>query len=129
MHSHGTQVNSACYFDQREFCEGIASGEGRIYECLEKHIDELSPACRDAEFKVLKLKQEDIQFNPQMLKSCEKEKIQFCSREQRQWRNTNDGEALIACLEKNRRKPNFGAACTKVHFVVSPTAVSFPKCR
>jgi Cysteine rich repeat. len=36
----------ACEADYQKFCSSVVPGGGRIVECLSKHLDELSPACK-----------------------------------------------------------------------------------
>eukprot|EP00750_Incisomonas_marina_P029137 INCI7052.3.p1 GENE.INCI7052.3~~INCI7052.3.p1 ORF type:complete len:1482 (-),score=299.61 INCI7052.3:1843-6288(-) len=107
-------VNRACYFDQREFCSGVAAGGGRMYDCLEEHLDDLSDACREAEFSVLKLRQEDVRFNAKLATQCGAELRTFCSSEHRQFRESPAaGAAVITCLERHRSDAGFGASCSK----------------
>jgi hypothetical protein len=39
---------ASCKPDVDKFCKGIEAGAGRIVECLKKHKDELSAACKVA---------------------------------------------------------------------------------
>ncbi|MGO9764545.1 MAG: cysteine rich repeat-containing protein [Myxococcaceae bacterium] len=41
----------ACKPDVEKFCSGIATGDGRIMQCLHQHQSELSDACKAAEPK------------------------------------------------------------------------------
>ncbi|SDP91262.1 Cysteine rich repeat-containing protein [Phyllobacterium sp. YR620] len=36
----------ACMPDYQKYCTGVAPGGGRIFECLAKQLDQLSPACK-----------------------------------------------------------------------------------
>ncbi len=36
----------ACMSDYQKFCSGVAPGGGRIFECLAKQLDKLSPECK-----------------------------------------------------------------------------------
>jgi hypothetical protein len=40
--SRSTQISSACYYDQQQFCQGLQPGDGGVYDCLEEHLYELS---------------------------------------------------------------------------------------
>jgi hypothetical protein len=35
-----------CRFDRQRFCRGVVRGEGRVMDCLLRHWDELTPACK-----------------------------------------------------------------------------------
>jgi hypothetical protein len=35
-----------CRFDRQRFCHGVVRGEGRVMDCLLRHWDELTPACK-----------------------------------------------------------------------------------
>lgn len=36
----------ACMPDYQKYCAGVAPGGGRIFECLAKQLDKLSPQCK-----------------------------------------------------------------------------------
>ncbi len=38
----------ACHQDAKRLCKGVPYGEGRIINCLQRHIDQVSPACKGA---------------------------------------------------------------------------------
>ena len=46
--SHGAVE---CHADIEKLCTGVKAGEGRIFDCLKGHQDELSKRCRQA-FKI-----------------------------------------------------------------------------
>lgn len=37
----------ACMPDYEKYCAGVAPGGGRIFECLVKQMDKLSPECKN----------------------------------------------------------------------------------
>ena len=41
------EAKQICSVDTEKFCKGIQTGEGRIAKCLNEHIEEISPACRE----------------------------------------------------------------------------------
>ena len=43
-----TYVANECKDDLKNYCSGIAMGEGRLVKCLEKHDDKVSDRCKDA---------------------------------------------------------------------------------
>jgi hypothetical protein len=43
-----------CKADVSKFCANVEAGEGRIMACLDKHKEELSPACKDRITNVVK---------------------------------------------------------------------------
>jgi hypothetical protein len=42
------QVLMACEGDIKQFCGDVEPGKGRIKACMEAHIHELSPRCKQA---------------------------------------------------------------------------------
>lgn len=36
----------ACMADYQKYCSGVAPGGGRVFECLVKQMDSLSPECK-----------------------------------------------------------------------------------
>ena len=48
------EAKQICAGDTEKFCKGIQPGEGRIAKCLNEHLQEISPICRE---KVSGLKQ------------------------------------------------------------------------
>lgn len=41
------EAKQICASDIEKFCKGVEQGEGRIAKCLEKHTEDLSPACTE----------------------------------------------------------------------------------
>jgi len=41
------EAKQICAVDTEKFCKGIQPGEGRMAKCLNEHIQEISPACRE----------------------------------------------------------------------------------
>ena len=41
------EAKQICAVDTEKFCKGIQPGEGRIAKCLNEHIEEISPDCRE----------------------------------------------------------------------------------
>jgi Cysteine rich repeat len=40
-------ARAACKADYQKLCQGVRPGGGRAAACLNQHLDELSPACKD----------------------------------------------------------------------------------
>ncbi len=71
--------NSACRQDRDKFCKDVKNGQGRIRECLQSHLDELSPACREhVEAKAKATPRAGKRMIPRRLKGCEAELDKFC---------------------------------------------------
>lgn len=47
VRQHIHEQREECRPDAEKFCVGIEHGGGRIQDCLEKHLSELSADCRD----------------------------------------------------------------------------------
>jgi hypothetical protein len=43
-----------CKAEKEKFCSDVKKGKGRIKECLKKHENELTPACKEKMAKVKK---------------------------------------------------------------------------
>ena len=56
------EAQQICAADTEKFCKGIEPGEGRIAKCLNGHVEEISPACRE---KVSGLKKMAPEKEPQ----------------------------------------------------------------
>jgi hypothetical protein len=41
-------ARAACKADYQKLCQGVRPGGGRAVACLNDHMDQLSPACKDA---------------------------------------------------------------------------------
>jgi hypothetical protein len=44
----GDNARAACKADYQKLCQGTRMGGGRALACLKDHMDQLSPACKDA---------------------------------------------------------------------------------
>jgi hypothetical protein len=40
-------MRKACAEDVKKFCSDVKSGEGRVFQCLKQHTQELTPGCAD----------------------------------------------------------------------------------
>ena len=40
-------VRAACTDDAKKLCAGMPPGQGRIRDCMQAHLKELSPTCRE----------------------------------------------------------------------------------
>ena len=56
------EAKEICAGDTEKFCKGIQPGEGRIARCLNEHIQEISPNCRE---KVRGLKHKIAEKKPE----------------------------------------------------------------
>ncbi|MFN3605492.1 MAG: cysteine rich repeat-containing protein [Leptonema sp. (in: bacteria)] len=83
------EAKAQCKEDREKFCKDIKPGEGRIFECLVNHFDQLSTDCKT---KIEKKKKEWDAFK----NSCSSDIEKFCP-------NTPIGKGKIrACLAKNK---------------------------
>ncbi len=78
-----------CKEDAKKFCENVKKGEGRVFQCLVNHFEELTPNC--------KKKIENAKDKWQNLKNnCGSDLEKFCP-------NVQPGKGKIrACLAKNK---------------------------
>jgi hypothetical protein len=95
MAQSATNFRSACMEDYRRHCFGVMPGGGRILACLDKHMDELKPACVKA-----------VALGSQ----CVEDYKELCPDVSPQ------GSELRACLEQNRARLSSScvAALTKI---------------
>jgi hypothetical protein len=40
-------LRAACTADAKKFCNNVSPGQGRLRGCMQAHLKELSPACRE----------------------------------------------------------------------------------
>lgn len=59
-------------------CAHTPSGEGRVHTCLQEHRDELTPACRREEIKLMVRQAANVEFVPSIAKTCRDEMNVFC---------------------------------------------------
>jgi hypothetical protein len=52
------EAKQICAKDTEKFCKGIQPGEGRIAKCLNEHMEEISPDCREKVIGLKKMKPE-----------------------------------------------------------------------
>ena len=100
--------NSACSQDRDKFCKDVKNGQGRIRECLQSHLDQLSPACREhveSKAKAKATPQAGNRMIPRRLKDCEANLDQFCKDVQ------PGGGHYIDCLKKH--EADLSDACKK----------------
>ncbi len=99
---------NACSADIAKFCQGIKPGALPLMECLEKHENELSSACKEFEATMGgrgaergEKTREKINFR----QACLSDMNKFCS-------NANPTQGgMLKCLNDNKKKVS--AACNK----------------
>ncbi len=73
---------SPCAADIAKYCKGVKPGTGAVMDCLEKHENELTPACREHETRMegkrMEMK-EQIRERVKFRKACNNDLIKFCS--------------------------------------------------
>ncbi len=89
--STGISANGGqCKEDRKKFCGDIKPGEGRIYECLVQHLNELSPDCKN---RIEKAKKRWDEFQS----ACGSDLQKHCP-------DVKPGKGKIrSCLAKNKK--------------------------
>jgi hypothetical protein len=82
------QIAGPCADIVKKYCSGVVPGGGRVAQCLEKHMDEASIACKDW---LAGMKQKGDDLN----RACYQEIAAFCSLEK------PDQMSIVQCLQKN----------------------------
>jgi len=82
------QTAGPCADIVKKYCSGIIPGGGRIKQCLDKHTDEASIACKDW-LSAMKQKADD------MNRACFQEIATFCSQ------TKPDQMSIVQCLQDN----------------------------
>lgn len=82
----------ACREEIKKFCADVKPGGGRIHQCLNKHENELSQACRDARTAA---REKARQRAREIHAACDGDVKKLCADVQR------GGGRVLACLKKN----------------------------
>ena len=56
----------------------VTDSHGRVHECLQSHLDNLSTKCRQSELVSIKMVAQDPSANVQLLSSCTAELKEMC---------------------------------------------------
>lgn len=88
--SNSANAETACKSDYFRYCKGVTPGEGRIFNCLNKKLGQLSPKCRKGILG---------------LQSCKADHQKYCKNV-----GLRNG-AIVRCLEQNMSKLN--PACSR----------------
>jgi Golgi apparatus protein 1 len=99
------QLKIACTDDVRQFCVDIPKGKSSVIRCLEDHLKDLSPSCKEQITKVKANQDQDIMLRPVAKRACGNEMKVFCD-------GIGHGDQrMYACLKANIKKTGFGAPC------------------
>lgn len=79
-----------CAQDAEKFCANVKQGEGRIARCLEEHMAELSPVCKQHRLELKAVLKEAKQ-------ACKDDIPKYCKSFQQQGKE----DKLIKCLRAN----------------------------
>lgn len=81
------QIAGPCADELAKYCSGITPGGGRLKQCLEKHLSDVSPACRDW-LDEMRKKAEDLN------RACFDEIAAFCNFDK------PDQMRIVQCLQE-----------------------------
>lgn len=97
-------LKEACLDDVAKFCADVPPGEGRVHQCLVKHMSELSPTCAKEEQKLNEVQATDVRLRPGF-KACSEEMAVYC-------KNIRAGKGrMYRCLQQNLGKVDFSSSC------------------
>mmetsp|Transcript_96994 Transcript_96994/g.277531 ORF Transcript_96994/g.277531 Transcript_96994/m.277531 type:complete len:1109 (-) Transcript_96994:154-3480(-) len=97
----------ACSTDIKTYCDGVEEGEGRVHKCLFENMKNLSPECKEKEFKTQTMMTESVKLNPSMNKQCKPLVAKYCS-------DVPPGRALMKCLNENKDKDDVPTVCRTI---------------
>lgn len=72
-------VAEACHKDVDKFCKNVLQGVGRMHECLNNHLHQLSPACAKEEVNLMAATAGNIELQPSLARDCADERAEHCS--------------------------------------------------
>ncbi len=81
------QIAGPCNETITKYCSGITPGGGRLKQCLEKHLDDASLACKDW-LGTMRVKADDLN------RACAQEIVAFCNFDK------PDQMRIVQCLEE-----------------------------
>lgn len=90
------QIAGPCADDLAKYCSGITPGGGRVKQCLEKRLSDVSPSCRDW-LEEMRKKAEDLN------RACFEEIAAYCNFDK------PDQMRIVQCL--NERYVNLRLEC------------------
>jgi hypothetical protein len=97
-----------CSKEMASFCTKIAPGTSAMMDCLEKHEQQLSNACRDYEKTMggarVEMK-EEVRTLTEFRKACDSDIAQFCKGV------SPEQDGFTTCLKRHEKK--LSAACLK----------------
>ena len=98
-------LESACHGDIGKHCAHVRAGQGRLLVCLRRHMEDLTTECKEEEFQELIFASTNINFNPMLIKNCDREMQSLCA-------DIEPGKGrIIRCLEEKRSSVSMRAAC------------------
>jgi outer membrane protein OmpA-like peptidoglycan-associated protein len=90
------ELASACGRDIDRFCSKANLGGGEVAQCLERHSNQVSSACKAAAATTAALLRQRSQARAAVQKSCELDRLKFCG-------GIQPGDAqILGCMYKSR---------------------------
>jgi len=95
----------ACKQDREEVCPKVQPGDGRVYKCLMKNKQSVSPECQEQLVRRQKIISQDFQADGGLVKACNKEIKQYSCRKSvdKNEKQTVKLAQILLCLEDNIR--------------------------
>lgn len=93
--------DKSCEADMKTFCKDVEEGEGRMNNCLQDHVDDLSIPCKAVQADLMKKAVADWLLNPRLRKFCANERQELCG-------DIQHGEKrVITCLSNKASNKKF----------------------
>ncbi|XP_030621144.1 Golgi apparatus protein 1 [Chanos chanos] len=101
------ELQKRCMTDLGKWCSDKTEA-GQELECLQDHLEELIPPCRDVVGNLTELESEDIQIETLLIRACEPAIQAYCHEVADNQIDTGD---LMECLVQNKHQKEVNEKC------------------